>query len=133
MPPPLEMCYLGPNKAISIINLIFTSQSHGTMNILHNTALRQLCRLRWACRSRLLLTILISQVLRDLRFKTLPTRHMLTVIMDCKRKQYAIETIYQAIMQVEKGVQKKSVADNFGISASTLSTWLKTKDITKTV
>ena len=26
---PLEMFYLGPNKAISIINLIFTSQSQG--------------------------------------------------------------------------------------------------------
>ena len=36
-----------------------------------------------------------------------------------------------AILQVEKGVQKKVVADNLGILASTLSTWLKTKDTTK--
>ena len=46
--------------------------------------------------------------------------------MAAKRKQYTIETKYQAILQVEKCVQKKVVADDLGISASTLSTWLKT-------
>ena len=29
--PLLEKCYLGPNKAISIIELILANQSHGTM------------------------------------------------------------------------------------------------------
>ena len=29
--PPLEMCYLGPNQAISFIKLILANQSHGTM------------------------------------------------------------------------------------------------------
>ena len=51
--------------------------------------------------------------------------------MAAKRKQFTIETKYQAILQVEKGVQKKVVAADLGISASTLSTWLKTKDTTK--
>ena len=52
--------------------------------------------------------------------------------MAAKRKQFTIETIYQAILQVEKGVQKKVVAADLGISPSTLSTWLKAKDTTKT-
>ena len=30
---PLEMCYLGPNKAISIIKLLLASKSHGSMNM----------------------------------------------------------------------------------------------------
>ena len=51
--------------------------------------------------------------------------------MASKRKQYSLETKYNAIMQVEKGVQKKVVAEDLGISASTLSTWLKAKDNTK--
>ena len=48
-----------------------------------------------------------------------------------KRKQFSNKTKYQTILQVEKGVQKKVVAADLGISASTLSTWLKTKDTTK--
>ena len=51
--------------------------------------------------------------------------------MAAKRKQFTIETKYQAILQVEKDVQKKVVAANLGISDNTLSTWLKTKDTTK--
>ena len=51
--------------------------------------------------------------------------------MAAKRKQFTIETKYQAILQVEKGVQKMVVAADLGISASTLSTWLKTKYTTK--
>ena len=39
--------------------------------------------------------------------------------MAAKRKQFIIQTKYQAILQVEKGVQKKVVAANLGISAST--------------
>ena len=51
--------------------------------------------------------------------------------MAAKRKQFTIETKYQAILQVEKGVQKKVVAADLGISARTLSTRLTTKDTTK--
>ena len=51
--------------------------------------------------------------------------------MAAKRKQFTIETKYQAILQVEKGVQKMVVAADLGISASTLSTWLTTKDTTR--
>ena len=52
--------------------------------------------------------------------------------MAAKRKQFTMETKYQAILQVEKGIQKKIVAADLGISPSTLSTWLKAKDATKT-
>ena len=34
--------------------------------------------------------------------------------MAAKRKQFTIETKYQAILQVEKGVQKKIVAADLG-------------------
>ena len=51
--------------------------------------------------------------------------------MAAKRKQFTIGSKYQAILQVEKGVQKKVIAADLGISASTLSTWLTTKDTTK--
>ena len=41
--------------------------------------------------------------------------------MAYKRKQYTIEAKYQTIKQVENSVQKKVVAEDFGISAHGLS------------
>ena len=47
------------------------------------------------------------------------------------RTHVTIDTKYKAILQVEKGVQKKIVAEQFGVPPSTLSTWLKSKDSIK--
>jgi len=44
------------------------------------------------------------------------------------RTRVTIDNKYKAILQVEKGVQKKLVAEQFGVSPSTLSTWLRNKD-----
>ena len=48
-----------------------------------------------------------------------------------KRTFLTLDTKYQAILEVEKGVMKKVVADKFGIPPSTLSTWLRKKDAIK--
>merc|ERR1711874_461965 len=42
-----------------------------------------------------------------------------------------IETKYKVIMEVKKGVQKKLVAQQFGVPSSTLSTWLRSRDSIK--
>jgi hypothetical protein len=44
-----------------------------------------------------------------------------------------LETKFQAISEVEKGVlKKKAIADKFGIPANTLSTWMKNAEKIKT-
>ena len=47
------------------------------------------------------------------------------------RNHDTIETKYKAILQVEKGVQKKLVAEQFGVPSSTLSTLLRSRDSIK--
>ena len=46
-----------------------------------------------------------------------------------KRNHETVDTKYKAILEVERGVQKKLVAEKFGVKPDTLSTWLKNKDI----
>ena len=52
-------------------------------------------------------------------------------IMAPKRTFLTLDTKYQAILEVEKGVMKKVVAAKFGVPPSTLSTWIKQKDAIK--
>ena len=51
-----------------------------------------------------------------------------------KRKQHTIQTKYDAILEVEKGIKSKSqIAGEIGIPPNTLSTWLKKKEDIKKV
>ena len=51
-----------------------------------------------------------------------------------KRKQHTIQTKYDAILEVEKGIKSKTqIAADIGIPQNTLSTWLKKQDEIKKV
>ena len=49
--------------------------------------------------------------------------------MATKRKNVSIETKIEALQEVNKGVKSKTtIAKEYGVPVSTLSTWIQTKD-----